>query len=443
MNTDQKLALFGGQKAVTKEDSDIFIWPVVTKEHENAVLEVLRQGNMSGCDITRKFEDAYAKDIGMKYALGCNNGTSSIHCGLHGIGVGVGDEVIWPSLTYWASVTQVYSLGATPVFCEVQPDTLCIDPVDAEKRITKRTKAIVVVHYSGMMADMDAIMALAKKHNIKVFEDCSHAHASTYKGKEAGTFGDASGFSLMAGKSFAIGEAGILFTGDQRVYERAILLGHYARHADIELPDIKKYSMIPCGGYKYRMHQLSSAFGLVQLKYYRQQFAEIESAMHYFCDRIDKMDGIEAIRPKPDSGESKGGWFFPLAHYNPEVFEGLSVKKFAEALLAEGVPCGLGCNLPLHKHPLFTEMDVYGHGKPTRIANSPEGTKIEDYAFDLPITAEINQKILALPWFKKNMRDCIDQHIRAFEKVAANYKQLLAADTGDKNVGGYSVSKRR
>jgi dTDP-4-amino-4,6-dideoxygalactose transaminase len=437
------LALSGGPKAVVNDDEDIFRWPIITDEHRNAVLGVLNDGNMSGTDITDKFEKAYANDIGMKYALGCNNGTAAIQSGFYGIGIGVGHEVIVPSLTYWASLVQLYSLGATPVFADVVPDTLCIDPDDIEKKISDRTKAIVVVHYAGMVADMDRILVIAKKHNLKVFEDCSHAHACTYKGKEVGTFGDASGFSLMSGKSFAIGEAGIMFTNDQEVYERAVLFGHYCKHDRIQLDEYKEFTGPPCGGYKFRMHQLSSAFGLVQLKYYRRQFEEIDRAMSYFCDLVGSIPGLKPMIPDKANGHSKGGWYFPLCHYAPEAFGGLSNIKFAEALNAEGTKCGNGCNIPLHTHPLFTSMDVYGHGRPTRFANMPLDIDKSSFFAELPVTDKVNQKVIALPWFKKYEPDVIKQHAQAFIKVAGHYRELLPLDEKKISIGSYAATKRK
>jgi len=444
MQKMKQLSILGGPKAVTCETGDMFKWPIVTDEHESAVLEVLRAGNMSGTDVTRQFEKEYAEAIGMKYALACNNGTAAIHSAFFGMEIGVGDEVICPSLTYWASIVSVYSLGATPVFAEVDPDTLCLDPDDIEHRITPRTKAIVVVHYAGMPADMDAIMAVAKKNDVMVFEDCSHAHGALYKGREVGTIGHASGFSLMTGKSFAIGEGGILFTNEQKIFERALLFGHYARHGEIEKKEQKRWAGLPCGGYKYRMHQLTSAIGRVQLKLYPQQMAEIDKAMNHFCDLLEDTPGIYPIRPEVGTNTTKGGWYFPRAKYHREELGGLSVSRFSDAVEAEGSICGPGCNSPLHIHPLFNEMDVYGHGRPTRVANLSETTEISQREGSLPITERINAEVCGIPWFKHHRPDEIEQHADAFKKVVANYKDLLAGDQSEKKrVGGYSSFRRR
>lgn len=211
-----ELALFGGPKAVTyvgtglNDGSDMFKWPIVTKEDEDAVLEVLRRGGMSGTDVTKQFEAEYCAWSGSKYALGTCNGTAALYAAMYGVGVGHGDEIICPSVTYWASCTAAYNLGATIVFGDIEADTLCLDPKKLESKISPKTKAIVVVHYMGHPADMDPIMEIAKKYGIKVIEDVSHAQGGLYKGKKLGTIGDVAGSSLMAGKSLAIGEAGIL-----------------------------------------------------------------------------------------------------------------------------------------------------------------------------------------------------------------------------------------
>jgi dTDP-4-amino-4,6-dideoxygalactose transaminase len=439
---NSKLALLGGEKAIKIDPGDIFGWPIVTKEHEDAVIAMMRARKMSSTDITMQFEKEYAQRLGMKYALGCSSGTAALQCAMYGLGWTVGTEVIVPSLTYWASVVQLLTLGSRPVFAEIDPETLCIDPKDIEKRITPRTKGIVVVHYTSMPADMDAIMAIAKKHNLKVLEDCSHAHGTLYKGKEVGTIGDAAGLSLMSGKAFAMGEAGIMFTNDQRVNERAILFGHYERHDQIELEDVKRYAGLPCGGYKFRMHQASSAFGLVQLKNYPSQMAEIDKAMNYFCDLLEDVPGVYPHRPAKGSNSTKGGWYFPLAKYVPEELGGLSVTTFCKAMNEEGVGVGAGANKPLHQHPLFFEEDIYGHGKATATAYLPDSEQNKGPQ-SLPITEGIGFRLCQLPWFKHYEPKIIEQYADAYRKVAANYKDLLPLDKGNPaELGGWSSTKR-
>jgi len=436
--TNSELALLGGAKAITSDPGDMFTWPIVTERHEEAVLKVLRGGQMSGLDVTKEFEKTYAQMLGREYALACPNGTGAILDAMYGLKIGPGDEVICPSITYWASIVQAYVLGATPVFADVDPETICIDPGDFERRITPRTKAVVVVHYAGMPADMDAIMAIAGKHDVRVLEDCSHAHGALYKGKEIGTFGDVAAFSLMTGKSLPIGEGGILLTGDREVYERAILYSHYVRHGEITLDGLKRFAGLPCGGFKHRMHQVSSAFGLVQLDLFGAQMAEIDGAMNRFCDLLEGVRGIRPMRPEASSKTTKGGWYYPHFKYIKEEMEGLSLSRFAEAVRAEGSVCNPGCNKPLHHHPLFTEMDVYGHGRPTRVAHLDASARVETYVQSLPVAEGIMRRVFEVPWFKHDRPEVIAEYAEAYEKVVSNYRALLAGDRGEEEAGGYS-----
>jgi len=438
-----ELALFGGPKAVTYEGtglndgSDMFKWPIVTKEDEEAVLEVLRRGGMSGTDVTKQFEADYCAWSGSKYALGFCNGTASLHAAMYGCGVGRGDEVICPSVTYWASCTAAYSLGATVVFADNDLDTLCLDPKKLESKITPKTKAIVVVHYMGHPADMDPIMEIAKKHGVKVIEDVSHAQGGLYKGRKLGTIGDVAGSSLMSGKSLAIGEAGILQTDNIEIYERAIALGSYERFSkDIQTEYLKPLAGLPLGGYKHRMHQLSSAMGRVQLKYYDERCVEIRKAMNYFWDLLEGVPGVKAHRVDESTGSNMAGWYAAHGLYRPEELGGLSVTRFCEALRAEGVPASPGCNAALHSHELFRTADVYGDGKPTRIANSDYDVREMDK--DLVNAEATGAHTYSIPWFKHYWPEVIEQYANAFKKVAANYKELLAEDPGNPAmIGGY------
>lgn len=428
--TESKLAIFGGAKAVNCDPGDIFKWPIVTQEDEDAILEVLRRGAMSGWDVTVKFEEEFAAWQGSQYALACNNGTAALHCALFGCGVGMGDEIICPGMTYWASALPVFSLGASVVFADIEPDTLCIDPADIEKRINANTKAILVVHYAGHPTDMDPILAIAGRYGLKVIEDVSHAQGGTYKGKKLGTLGDVAGMSLMSGKSFAIGEGGIMVTDDREIYERALAFGHYERYDDrITTPALRPYRNLPQGGYKYRMHQLSSAMGRVQLKSYDQRAAEIRRAMNYFWDLLAGVPGLQPHRTDEAIGDTMAGWYSPRGLYQPEELGGLSVTRFAEAVRAEGCPCSPGTNKPLHIHPLLTEADVYGHDRPTRNAHAQHDL-IQEQGH-LPVTERIGSHTYGIPWFKHYRPAVIEQHAAAFRKVAENYVELLEGDPGD------------
>ncbi|HOJ12142.1 MAG TPA: DegT/DnrJ/EryC1/StrS family aminotransferase [Clostridiales bacterium] len=441
----EKLALFGGPKSVQSDAGDMFVWPIITKEDEDAVLDVLHKRAMSGTSITRQFEKEFAAWQGTRYALGFSSGTAAIQTAMYACKVGIGDEIIAPSVTYWASATQAYSLGATPVFAEIDTDTLCIDPKDIEHRITDRTKAIVVVHYLGHPADMDPIMEIARRHNIKVIEDVSHAQGGLYKGRKVGTIGDVGAMSLMSGKSLAIGEGGMLVTDDVEIYERSLAFGHYEmfRADEIQTEYLKPLAGLPLGGYKYRMHQMSSAVGRVQLKYYDQRCEEIRKGMNYFWDLLEGVPGLKAHRTSEDSGSNMAGWYAPHGIYKADELEGLSVTRFTEAVRAEGVEsCYPGCNAALHTHALFNTADVYGHGKPTRIANSNKD--VREFDKSLPISEKIGSMIYAIPWFVRYRPEIIEQYAKAYRKAAENYKELLKDDPGNPpRLGGWHFFRHR
>jgi dTDP-4-amino-4,6-dideoxygalactose transaminase len=430
ISTQSPLAIHGGVKAVQTDPADLFQWPIITPEDEAAVLDVLRRGAMSGTDVTIKFEEEFAAWQGAHYALACNNGTAALQSALYGCGISVGDEIICPSLTYWASALPVLSLGASVVFADIDPTTLCIDPNDIEHHISEHTRAIVVVHYLGHPADMDPIMATARRYGLKVIEDVSHAQGGLYKGKKLGTIGDVAGMSLMSGKSFAIGEGGILTTDDREIYERALAFGHYERYDNrITSPALRPYRNLPLGGYKYRMHQLSSAVGRVQLKQYDERIKEIRRAMNYFWDRLADVPGLQAHRVNEEDGNTMAGWYAPHGLYKPDELGGLSVTRFAEAVRAEGSFCSAGINKPLHIHPLLTEADVYGHDRPTRIAHAQRDLIHEQDS--LPVSEKIGALTYGIPWFKHYRPELIAQHAKAFRKVAEHYSELLADDPGN------------
>ena len=421
----ETLAFHGGPKSIGADHEDLFHWPIVTPEDEQAVIDVLRAGSMSGTGITIEFENQFASWIGREYAQGYPNGTMALLAAFYAAGVRRGDEVICPSMTYWASAMPVLQLGGTLVFADNDPDTLCIDPADIEHRITDRTKAIVPVHYLGHPCDMDAICTIAQKHNIVVVEDVSHAQGGLYKGRKVGTFGRIAAMSLMAGKSFAVGEAGILVTDDRQMLETAVSFANYARHnALLTNETLKSHSGIPLGGCKGRMNQICAAMGLVQLKYYDDRIAEIQKAMNRFWDLLEGCPGIRAHRTLPGSDSTMGGWYCAHGLYVAQELGDLPIEQFCEAVRAEGLTdCMPGANYPLHLHPVFNDVDIFGDGKPTRIAFSdrdlrqPEGS--------LPHAEAVPHRIFWVPWFKHDRADVIEQYAAAYRKVANAAGRLL------------------
>jgi len=420
------LAIYGGPPTVQTDPGDTFRWPIITSEDEEAALEVLRAGTMSGIDVTLKFEDEFARWHGVEYALAHNTGTAALHSAMFACGVGVGDEIICQSLTYWASALPAMNLGATIVFADVDPNTLTLDPADVERRITDRTRAIVAVHFCGYPTDMDPIMELANSRGISVIEDVSHAHGGLYRGRLLGTIGHVAAMSVMSGKALPVGEGGFLITNDRGKYERAVAFGHYERttpdHAVIEDEGLARFAGMPLGGFKYRMHQVSSAVGRVQLRHYGERMGEIQNAMDYFWDLLEGAPGVRAHRPSVDSGSTMGGWYSPHGLYLPEELGGLGVRRFCEAVEAEGALTRPMADRAMHLHPLLNDADVYGHGRPTRIAHSDRD--VRQTRGDLPVTESMPQRAFSIPWFKRYRPEIIEEHAAAFRKVAEHASEL-------------------
>jgi perosamine synthetase len=427
------LAVNGGNKAVENFKSELCVWPIVTDEDRKAIVDVLDNRLMSCTDITKEFEKEYASWIGAKFALGYCNGTSALHAAMWACGVGAGDEIICPSMTYWASCTAALSLGAAINFADIDPETLCIDPNDIEHRIGPKTKAIVVVHYAGYPADMDTIMKIAKQHNVKVIEDASHSHGSMYKGRHTGTIGDIAGMSMMSGKAFAIGEAGLVTTNNRDLYERCISFGHYSRtgapsnfnpiDTQVTNPELKKFAGIPLGGYKHRMNQWCAAMGKVQLKYYPERIVEIDKAMTYFCDLLDAIPGLKAHRPPKGSGLTKGGWYHPVCHYIPEELKNTPVETFCKAVNAEGIFSIAGVNFPLHLHAVFHEADIFNMGQPTMISFGQRD--VRQGPGTLPVSEGSSARNFALPKFTTYDKEEIEKVADAYKKVVDNIDELV------------------
>jgi len=428
----EKLALFGGPKTIEKTKEELFHWPIITEEDIQAVTEVLRAGAMSGTDITKKFEAEYADWNQVKYALGTCNGTAALAAAYWACGVGAGDEVICPSITYWASCASVLQLGATVNFADVDPFTLCIDPKDIEHRIGPRTKAILVVNYAGLPADYDAILPIARKHGIKVIEDNSHAHGAMYKGKMCGAIGDIAGASMMSGKSFAVGEAGMITTDNRELFERCVAYGHYERtgapsnfnpvDAQITQENLLPFRGLPIGAVKHRMNQTCAAMGRVQLKHYPARIAEIDRAMTYFADAVDQLPGLRVFRYPKGSGITNGGWYYAHCHYDASRLDGVAVDRFTEALRAEGASCNPGCNAPLHLHNYFHHLDFFHQGRPTALAFGQRD--VRQGPGSLPVSEGVGKKVFSIPWFKHFDIPEIERYIEAFRKVTSQIGAL-------------------
>jgi dTDP-4-amino-4,6-dideoxygalactose transaminase len=262
------LAIHGGDPA--KQHKDPPMYPggmTIDTEEEAAVLEVLRakrlfryHGPGPGPSKVEELEQAFAAFMGVTHTVAVTSGTAALTCGVHGIGVGPGDEVILPAYTWMASAMAVVSAGAIPIVAEVD-ETLLLDPADVEAKITPYTKAIMPVHMRGAPCRMDELLALARKHNLKVIEDTAQADGGSYKGRRLGTMGDVGCYSLQFNKIITSGEGGMVATNDEEVWQRALMYHDIIGPTRRGVPS----DQLLCGT-NYRMPELLGAVALVQLR---------------------------------------------------------------------------------------------------------------------------------------------------------------------------------
>ena len=415
----KKLAIYGGDKAVTLDQTEALKWPQFDEEDFEAVKRVMQMPDYSFYEETYRFEKELKDYFGAKYALAHNNGTSAIHSALFAIGIGPGDEVITPSLTYWASTMPILLCNAIPIFAEVDSKTLNIDPQDFEKKITSKTKAVVVVHLCGLPCEMDAIMEIAQSHNIKVIEDAAHVFEAEYKGKKAGTIGEIGCFSFQATKLLPAIEGGALITDDRTYYERAVALGHYERLPN--LPEDSKYRKFSktCLGYKYRIHPIASAIARVQLRNLERRNKKRNDNIEYLDSKLDWIKGIETIKTP---AYAKRDYYCYRVKYKAEELDGLEMNKLIIALQAEGIEITTERYALLHIQPVFEERNILGTEFSWNC--TPVNGKVTYNRIALPITEKLHRNLLVLPTFPQAKKDLLDQYIEGFKKVVENVDQV-------------------
>lgn len=404
-----KLAILGGHKSIRLEQTEANRWPIITIDDEMAVLEVLRSGELSINPVVAALEEDYHRWLGVKYVLAHNNGTGAIHAALHAFDLQPGDEVIVPSATWWASVMPVLHMGGVPVFAETETDCLGLDPADVEKKITPRTKAIVIVHLFGIPSKMDELLAIAKKHNLKVLEDASHSHGAKYHGKYTGTMSDAAIFSMQANKLLPSAEGGVLLTNDKQIWEKAVRYGHYERL--LPMTDSPNRRFAATGfGHKFRMSPLSAAVARSQFKHLDERNARRNENCIYLSKKLDQLGCFNTfLAPK----DVERVYFEFLIRYD-QAKTGLPIKDLAKALQAEGALVGAPRYPLLHQQPIFTD------GTWAKIARlTGEAAQRKYDPADLPHTQAGNATLLKLPSFPSASHALLDQYATAFEKVIA------------------------
>lgn len=398
----EDLAIFGGPKAINRPHPH-WQWPPKSKDKTDAVVDYLENPvfNEKGYPaVVETFEKKFADYHGAKYALSTNAGTSALHAAFFAAGLGPGDEILAPTMTFIATATPVARLGATPVFCDCEPDTGNIDPDDIKKRLTDKTKAIVITHLCGHPCEMDAITKIARENGLCLIEDCSHAHGSTYRGQKVGTFGDIACFSLGQ-KILWSGEAGILLTDDQNLFERALLVSDLGTRLeyDLKLPENKRYEDTGLG-LKCRMSPMSAAVLNSEMDRLDSYIGQRREKLDYLSRALEGIPGLAPPVTRADC--TMGGYYSYRPFYDPDALNGLEMDAFMRIMNAEGMEVRRSNNPPLHLMALF--MD-----------NWPDANKES-----LPVSEAFFNRTLSMPTFTMEPLEIIDDYVQAFKKVC-NY----------------------
>ena len=413
-----KLAINGGEKAITRSLGKQ--WPVFDEREEKALLDVLHSrrwwGGGEGSKV-REFEDAFAEYHDAKYAVTTNSGIQSLICALKAAGVEPCDEVLVPSLTFFASATCVLFVNAIPVFVDVDPATYNPSAAAMEAAITDRTRAAVIVHNGGYPADMDAIMEVSRKHDLPIIEDCAHAHGSAWKGTRVGAIGHLGIFSLMAGKSLAGGEGGIILTNHLELRKKLYAymdMGRWVERQD-------KSARLDTTS-NFRMPEWVAAILLTQMTRLDEQIETREKNFTYLAEGLKEIDGIEPFERDPRvTCWSVYYWNF---RYKQEEFNDIPRDKFLRAVSAEGAPIGVGAHgRPVYQNPLFQSMTADN----TWLVNCPSYDKPIDYTkVHCPEAERIYQTEalnISHPGFLGDKED-MDLILEAIRKVRANTDEL-------------------
>ncbi|MCL1801322.1 MAG: DegT/DnrJ/EryC1/StrS family aminotransferase [Promicromonosporaceae bacterium] len=293
-----------------------------------------------------RFEAAVAEMAGTEFAIATNNGTTALHLALAALGIGPGDEVIVPTLTYIASANSAKYVGATPVLADSEPDTFNLDPADVERRITARTRAIMPVHLYGRPAQMDAIMELARKHNLLVVEDAAEAHGAEYHGKRVGSFGNAGVFSFFGNKIITTGEGGAVTTNDAALAERLRILRGQG------MDPARRY-WFPVVGFNFRMTNVAAAIGTAQYEQFDDFLARRDVLAAKYDALLGGTPGI--VVPKEKPGTRAVNWCYTV------LVDGFSMRQrdeLIERMRHDGVDTR-PVFIPLHQMPPYEQASTF------------------------------------------------------------------------------------
>ncbi len=416
-----KLAINGGSKV---REEQFFPWPDYDERELKYVEEVIRsrrwfagmRGASSGTK-TRLFEERFAAYHDAKFGIACANGSVALEIALRAAGVGAGDEVVVPGLTFIATLSAVLQVNAIPVLADIAFETQCLDPAEFEKAITPRTRAVIPVHFGGFACDMDRIRAIAARHGIAVIEDSAHAVGTVHRGgRKVGAIGDLGTFSFQESKNMTAGEGGIVLTDNPELAEKCIQYRSCGRH---EGESWYVHYVLPTN---FRLAELLSAVLLAQLEKVEEWTARKNGHAVWLGDRLQAL-GCLAPYPGDDCTAVNGRYLF-LLHYDREKCGGVSRDRFVAALAAEGVPCHIGYPWPLNKNPMFEGIPSGAKGCPYTCPYYEGRVSIREQV--LPVCERVCAETVVIPHqVLLSRREELEDIVRAVGKIQDYAAELL------------------
>ena len=409
------LALHGGPPAVT-EPLPSFLRSsgrTLGEEEERLVLQTLRSGCLTrnGGTMVKRLEQEFAAKLGSAHAVACSSGSAAVHLAVAALDPEPEDEFIVPPITDMGSILPVLWQNCVPVFADVDPGTMTLDPESVRRHITPRTRAIIAVHLAGQPCDLRALRAIADQHRIVLIEDCAQAYWAEYNGKLMGATGDLASFSLQQSKHISCGEGGLLVTSNTDWARRALLFSDKAWPRDTAALGSWRFLFL---SQNYRMSELQGAVALAQL-------GKIEDVVERRRRRANELStlirDVRGVSPPPVPDQTNPSWWMYMLRVRPEELKA-STREFGEALIAEGVPGWVEYIVdPLYRSPVFAERKTYGtSGFPF---NSPTA---QDFAPGLCPNAErCLSQVVALHWNENFTPAHVEQIAAAIIKVAAHF----------------------
>lgn len=428
MSRSEALAVNGGSAVVPA--GTIKPYPHITDADRAAVMEVLAGESINEQRTIQNsmLAEEFAAYVGANHCIPTNSGTSALHMAIAALGIEPGDEVIVPAFTFWASAAAVLHHNAIPVFVDIDPLTFCLDPESLEEKISERTRAIMPVHIHGLCADMDAIWEVARRHDLKVIEDACQAHGALYKGRPAGTLGDAAGFSLQVSKPLTTGsEGGLFVTDDEVTSTRAALVQYFGESVETGSERASQQYNAYSVGWMYRGDVFGQAFARSQLRRLDELNAARISNCEHLSSLLEQIPGVSG--PHVPEG-SRHVFYNYVIRLDPrelglDVSAGWLRERVQHALIAEGVSAGQWQRVPVPAQAVFQQRVGYGRGCPWRCWDSAVEYRAEDYPRALEF---LESHCYLLDVSYPNDSALMDLYAEALHKVLTKVDELPEPD---------------